>query len=105
MRSRVRSNSPCVSPGNPTMMSVERARPGTRERAYAILERYSSIVYPRRILDSTAFDPDWTGRCRYLQITDLAAMRSAMLFLKCSGWDVVNRSRFRPGVRLKRLRF
>jgi hypothetical protein len=61
---RVSSKSCGVSPGNPTIISVDNAMSGMASRSRSTSARYSSRVYRRRIAASTRLDPDCTGRCR-----------------------------------------
>src|SRR5687767_13934202 len=52
------SKSSSVSPGNPTIMSVESVTPGTASRIRPTMSRYSSRVCRRRIACSTRLEPD-----------------------------------------------
>ena len=63
----VSSNSASVSPGKPTIISVDSWTFGIAARMRATRSRYSSRVCRRRIACSTRVDPDCTGRCRCLQ--------------------------------------
>ncbi len=61
------SKSSAVSPGKPTIISVDSVTPGIASRMRATRSRYSSRVCRRRIAASTRVEPDCTGRCRCLQ--------------------------------------
>src|SRR5579872_2975600 len=59
----VASKSPSVSPGKPTMTSVESVSPGRARRRRSARATYSARVYRRSIRRRTRSLPDWTGKC------------------------------------------
>ncbi len=50
-----------VSPGKPTMMSVEMAACGMAARTFSMMPRKRSCRYERRIARRTVSEPDWSG--------------------------------------------
>src|ERR1700676_3591917 len=64
-KSIVSINSLAVSPGKPTIMSVDSEIGRRAALIQAMRSRYQSRVYSRFIAFSTREDPDCTGRCTW----------------------------------------
>src|SRR5579859_1060412 len=73
-RSIVSMNSSAVSPGKPTMMSVDSEMGRRADFTHAIRSRYQSRVYSRAIAFSTRVDPDCTGKCTWSHKVGNASM-------------------------------
>src|SRR6266540_983865 len=85
-----------VSPGNPTMMSVENAIPGTASRIRRTQDRYRSERYDRRMARRTRSDPDCSGKWMCSHTRSHSAMASITSGVKSCGCGLVNRIRRRP---------
>src|ERR1017187_7853095 len=59
--------SSAVSPGKPTMMSVEREIARLAALIHAMRSRYHTGVYSRAMLARILVEPDCTGRCTWSQ--------------------------------------
>ena len=95
--SSVAAKSSSVSPGNPTMMSVEIAASGIAARTSSRIARNRADRYERRIARRTRSDPDCSGMCscgHTFGVCAIAAMTSAV---KSRGCGEVNRTRSSPG--------
>jgi hypothetical protein len=83
--SSVSARSCSVSPGKPTMMSVETAMPGIARRIFASHSRYRSRRYERCIARKTRSDPDCSGKWMCSQTCSHAAMASTTSAVKSCG--------------------
>src|SRR6202051_4911417 len=64
-RSIVSMNSSAVSPGKPTIMSVDSEIGRRAALIHEMRSRYQSRVYSRFIAFNTRLEPDCTGRCTW----------------------------------------
>ena len=85
-----------VSPGNPTIRSVDMHMSGRTARSLRSFCLYSSTVWPRFIAARIRSEPLCTGRCRKLLSCGTFAYASIRLSLKSSGCEVVKRMRSTP---------
>ena len=94
---RASARSRCsVSPGKPTMMSVETAIPSIAVRMRSSQPRYRSRRYDRCMRRSTASDPDCSGKWMCSQTDGVSAMASMTSGVKSCGCGLVNRTRRIP---------
>jgi hypothetical protein len=83
--SSVARKSSSVSPGNPTMMSVETAMPGMAARIRRSQSRYRCERYDRFMRWSTRSEPDCSGKWMCSHTFRLSAMASITSGVKWAG--------------------
>ena len=87
-----------VSPGKPTMMSVEMAAFGMRARTRSRMPRNFSERYDRRIALRMRSEPDWSGMCSCGMTAGVSAMASMTSSVNAAGWGLVKRMRSSPSI-------
>lgn len=95
---RVCSKSSSVSPGKPTMMSVEMAASGMAARTFSMMPRKRSWRYERRIAFRTRSEPDCSGMCSWCITFGVSAMAAMTSSVKSRGCGEVKRTRSRPSI-------
>src|SRR2546422_8882871 len=95
-RDNVCSKSSSVSPGKPTMISVEIAIGRFKDLIALIISKYLSRLYNLFILRRILEDPDCTGKWIQLHSVGDASNTSRISCVKSLGWLVVKRTRRIP---------
>jgi hypothetical protein len=92
----VSSKSSSVSPGKPTMMSVEIAACGMRSRTRSRMPRKRSLRYERRIALQDAVGPRLQRHVQLRHDGGVSAMASMTSSVKAAGCGLVKRMRSSP---------
>lgn len=93
---KVCSKSSSVSPGKPTMMSVEIAASGIAARTFSMIPRKRSWRYERRMAFRTVSEPDCIGMWSCGMTFGVSAIAAITSSVKSRGWGEVKRTRSRP---------
>lgn len=92
------SKSSSVSPGKPTMMSVEMAASGIAARTFSMMPRNRSCRYERRIAFRIVSDPDCIGMCSCGITFGVSAIAAITSSVKSRGCGEVKRTRSSPSI-------
>ena len=80
------------------MISVVREISGIAARSFSTSARYCSFEYFRFMRFKISLLPDWSGRCKWLQIFFESRIVSISSSERSFGWEVMKRMRSSPSI-------